>query len=285
VTVSLLATTVLLSRRGWRRLVPRGTITWLFLMGLISIGINLLSFGALKWTTATNAAMLFRLDLLFVLLIGAALGLERIGFWQLLLMPVLLVGLALAVEIQRFTFSGHIVGDLMVLVAAFGLAGNAFIIRHILRTMDEVAISFYNHATSTLGFVGLALVSREIERSGPLLREPRAWMWIAALGLSAAVSLPLYYVALGRMAVWKLRTFMLTAPLLVAVVEWPLFGFHLHPLQMLGEAIILLGLLVLIVLDSHAPRRGIEEPLEEPLVALVPAAPEVCSGQSAQERR
>ena len=57
----------------------RGVGRWLLLMGAISLVINLLWFGSVRLTTATNCAMLFRLDLLFVVLIGALLGQERIG--------------------------------------------------------------------------------------------------------------------------------------------------------------------------------------------------------------
>ena len=132
VTLPLLAAWVLATGARWRRLVPRGTGGWLALMGAVSIAVNLLWFGAMTWTSATNVAMLFRLDLVFVVLIGALLGLERIGWPQLLLVPTMLLGLALLSEVHRLDFAGHMAGDLMIVVAAFGFAVNAFVIRRIL---------------------------------------------------------------------------------------------------------------------------------------------------------
>ena len=85
VTLPLLSGWILATRSGWRRLRPHGVLGWLLLMGASSIVINLLWFGSLKWTTATNVSMLFRMDLVFVVLIGAVLGLERIGVVQLAL--------------------------------------------------------------------------------------------------------------------------------------------------------------------------------------------------------
>jgi drug/metabolite transporter (DMT)-like permease len=253
---------------GWRRLRPGGTGKWLLAMGVVSIAVNGLGFAAMKRTTATNMAMLFRLDLVFVVLIGAAFGLERIGLWQWMLLPVMLAGLGLLVEVQDFAWTGQVVGDAMVIGSAFGLAVNAFIIRHILRSMDEEAVSLFNHGISALGFVGLAVIQSDLAQAGHLMSQPAAWAWIAALGTTAAVSLPLYYAALHRMAVWKLRAFMLTAPLFVAVIEWPFFGFGLKPLQCLGAAVILGGLLAMVLLEPRSPATATDEPLAVPTPSL-----------------
>lgn len=253
VTVPLLAAWILATGAGWRRLRPGGVLGWLLLMGAVSITINLLWFASLKWTTVTNAAMLFRLDLVFVVLLGTALGLERIGPAQLALVPVMLVGLGLLVEIQKFDLGGHLAGDLMVVVAALGLAVNAFVIRHIMRAMDENAVALYNHTMSMMGFVVLAAAGKQFPLTGQLLAA--AWVPVAVLGVVAAVGLPLYYVALRRMDVWKLRMFLLLTPAIAAAAEWPLWGIRLSALQCLGGAIILAGLAVLIHVESRENRK------------------------------
>lgn len=252
VTIPLLAGWVLATRAGWRRLKPRGVLGWLLLMGAFSIAINLLWFGSLKWTTATNVAMLFRLDFLFVVLIGALLGLERLGVAQLVLVPLMLIGLALLAEVHKFDLGGHLLGDLMIVGAALGLAINAFVIRHIMRAMDEEAVALYNHSMSMLGFLVLAVAGRDFARTQEVFAAQAAWLPILVLGVVGAVGLPLYYVALRRMDVWKLRTFMLSTPVLAAAVEWPLWGGRLHWLQWVGAGIILGGLAVLIRIESRA---------------------------------
>ncbi len=231
VTLPLLAAWVLSTGRGWRRLVPDGVSGWILLMGTLSIGINLLWFSALKWTTATNVSMLFRLDLLFVVLIGAMLGLERIGKSQLALLPLMFLGLALLTEVHKFDFKGHQVGDLMIVAAALGYAANAFVIRHILRTMDVESAALYNHAISMLGFMALAFFGGDFARSREVFEQRSAWLPIVALGLIATVGLPLYYAALRRMDVWKLRTFMLCSPVSADAAELSLWGFGLSGLQ------------------------------------------------------
>jgi O-acetylserine/cysteine efflux transporter len=252
VTLPLLAGWILATRSGWRRLRPQGVLGWLLLMGAISIVINLCWFASVKWTTATNVAMLARFDLLFVVLIGALLGLERMGIAQLALVPVMFAGLALIAEIGKFDWGGHLVGDSMAVVVALGMAVNAFVIRHILRTMDDQAVALYNHTVSMLGFVALALVQGDFARLPELFHQPAAWRAIVLVGVIAAVGLPLYYAALRQMDVWKLRMFMLSAPVLTAAVEWPLWGMRLSAAQWWGAGIILGGLAVLIHVEARA---------------------------------
>ena len=273
VTVPLLIVWVLATGSGLARLRPRGKGWWLLLMGILSIGIHLLWFGSLKWTTATNVAMLFRFDLLFVVLIGAMLGLERIGAAQVALVPVMLVGLALVTEIDKFDWGGHLVGDVMIVAAALGFAINAFIIRHIMKVMDEESVALYNHSMNMLGFLALGLVGGDFARSAEALRTPAVWQSLAALGAISAVGLPLYYMALGRMDVWKLRTFMLSGPLITAMVEWPLFGIKLSGLQFSGAAIILVGLVVLIRVESRPDSKAGSQDNAEPALAASESHP------------
>jgi drug/metabolite transporter (DMT)-like permease len=271
VTLALLGGWVLATGSGWRRLRSGGLGKPLLLMGAVSIAINLLWFAALRLTTATNVAMLLCLDLVFVVLIGGLLGLERIGWRQLALLPAMLAGMALLIGAGGKGWGGHLAGDLMAVAAALAYAANAFIIRGILRTMDEEAVSLYNHGISTLGFIALVLLGGEFRTAAAVLRQPAAWLWIVALGLTAALSLPLYYAALRRTAVWKLRAWTLTAPVLVAVVEWLCWGVHLDFSQCVGAAMVLGSLAVLARIESRTLLTG-QPSSQETAVVPGPAA-------------
>jgi drug/metabolite transporter (DMT)-like permease len=249
VTLPVLAVWIVTAGAGWRSFRPRGRGGWLILMGLISIVINLTWFSAVQWTTATNVGMLIRFDVIFVILIGAMLGVERIGLRQLALIPLMFVGLALLMEVHKFDWGGHIVGDSMTIVTALGFSVNAFVIRHIMVVMHEEPVAFYNHSISMLGFIALAMLGGDFAQTADVFASPRAWPYFIVLGVLVAVSLPLYYVALRRMDVWKLRTFMLSTPVLTLIVERLLWRVELAPLQWLGGAIILAGLAVLIRME------------------------------------
>jgi drug/metabolite transporter (DMT)-like permease len=254
VTVAILGIAIVASAGGWRRLCPGPCRNWLLLMGVVAIAVNLLWYNAMRWTTATNAALLFRLDLVFVVLIGTWLGLEKIHWTQGLLLLIMLFGLAVFLEVYHFDLSGHLVGDVMVVGAACSYAINAFVIRRILVTMDELAVSFYNLLFSGLGFAALAWLRGEYATLSQIGASGQAWAWIAALGVATTLSLPLYYAALRRMPVWRLRAWMLLAPPLVAAVEWPVWGFKTSPLQLCGAVIMLAGLAVLIHLERMMPQ-------------------------------
>ncbi|MHB8863536.1 MAG: DMT family transporter [Pirellulaceae bacterium] len=253
ITVSLLATWILTTGCGWRRLRPGAFAGPLLWMGLVSVVLNLLWYNAMHWTTATHAALLFRLDLVFVVLIGTWLGLERIRVPQVLVLVLMLFGLTIFLEVHRFDLAGHLVGDVMVVGAACGYAVNAFLVRRILTAMDALSVSLYNLAFSGIGFTALAGVRGEYMELPRIGAQAAAWLWIAALGLATAISLPLYYAALARMPVWKLRTWMLLAPLLVAVVEASVWGISLSPLQACGGVLMLGGLAILIYLEPAQP--------------------------------
>ncbi|MBN1590274.1 MAG: DMT family transporter [Pirellulales bacterium] len=251
-TVGTLACWVLLRGEGWRRLAPRGTAWWLVVMSINAILINVLLFTSLKWTTATNYAVLYRLDIVFVVLIGTLLGLERIGWRELTLLPVMLLGVAFVAEVRLSGVESHIVGDLMVVAGALGFAINAFILRQIFRTMDTEAVALINVSVTGLGFLGVMLIRGELATVGAALGEPIMWLWVALLGLSFGLYILIYYAALDRMPVWKLRTWMLTSPLLVALADWVLWNTRLSGQQWVGTGLVLLGLAGLIRLEMVA---------------------------------
>ncbi len=251
VSLPVLAAWIVLFGAGWRSFRTRGQGRALLIMGAVAIIINLSWFNAVRWTTATNVNMLIRFDVVFVVLIGSALGLERIGRKQLALIPVMFVGLCLLMEVQKFDWGGHIVGDALTIVAAFAFSVNAFIIRRILLVMEEEPVALYNHSFSTLGFIGLGIAMGDFSRTGEMLASRTAVTGLVVLGLLVALSLPLYYVALRRMDVWKLRMFMLASPVLAIMVEGPLWGLKMSGLQWLGGGIILGALAVLIWMEWH----------------------------------
>jgi len=258
-TIAMLGAWVLGRGRGWRRLKPRGSGGWLAAMSVNAIVINLLLFTSLKYTTVTNHALLYRLDVVFVILIGIVLGLERIGWRELLLLPLMLFGVACVAEIRFTRLEPHVTGDLMVVGGALGFAINAFILRRIFRAMDTEAVALINVSATGLGFLGTMLVRNELTNFGDGLMDTAAWLWVALFGMTFAIYLTLYYATLGRMPVWKLRMWMLSAPVMVAVADWILWDTRLSTQQRIGMGMVLAGLAGLIHLERNGrflPRNG-----------------------------
>lgn len=249
VALAVLAPWALTTGRGWRRFKPWGIGQWLALMCVLSLLVNFAVFKALEWTTATNHAILYRLDTVFVVLIGSLLGLERMGRKELLLLLVMLVGMALVAEIGQSGFEVHWAGDLLIIAAAAGFAINAFVCRKIVRTIEPETLAIYNIVFGSLGFVGLSFTRREWEWLAHTPPDSRAWLMLVLLGIMIAVFLAGYYAILRRMPIWKLRTWMLIVPMLVALADWLLWSTRLTGLQWLGTGLLIGGLAVLIQLE------------------------------------
>ncbi len=251
VAFTMLGAWVLATGSGWRRFKPRGTGWWLVLMCLVSALLNFALFNALKWTTATNHAILYRLDTILVVLIGSVLGIERIGWKEFMLLPLMLLGIALLAEVGRSGFQVHWAGDLLVITAAAAFAVNAFVNRHIVQTMEPESMAVYNIAAGSLGFVVVSITEGEwawLARGAPSLG---AWLILVVLGLLIAGFVPAYYLLLRHVPVWKLRTWMLIVPLLVAGADWLVWGTRLTGWQWLGTALLLGGLAALIRLERR----------------------------------
>ncbi len=254
VCLTLLGSWIVTRGTGWRRFQLRGEGRRLIWMGAISTVINLAWFYSLQWTTATNVAILIRTDIVFVILIGATFGFERIRPTQLAVVPLMFIGLGLLCEIQQFDFSGHLTGDLLVVCAALAFSVNAFIIRVILKTLDGEVVAEYNHGISSLGFLAVVLFQGQFAQLPELFTVPRASA-IIGLGVCTAIGLPLYYMALKHLPVWKLRVCMLAGPVFTALFELWYWELVMTWTQVLGAAMILVGLAAIVLMD-HFQRRA-----------------------------
>ena len=103
---------------------------------------------------------------------------------------------------------------------------------------------------STLGFLVMALHRAELHFDH-LRREGAIgdWAWVGSLGILLAVYLPFYYAALRRYPIWRLRTIFLALPIVVGVLEIPLWGLELGAVQILGGAIVLAGIAILVQME------------------------------------
>jgi drug/metabolite transporter (DMT)-like permease len=231
--------------RGPRRLRAGQVWDLLLVMGFVASTLNILLFFGMRLTTATNATFVLRLDLLFVVLIGSLLKIERITIRGLATIPFMILGLALLMEIQKGEWGGHVAGDALIILSALGLAVNAFVIRRIMRSIDEETVAFYNMLLCAVGFgvlasfQGLPLPKAATTSAGP-------WFRLLALGVSDALATALYYAALRRLQVWRLRALLLINPFMVAVVEWLWFGLEMNSVQWIGSGLLLGGVMVLI---------------------------------------
>jgi drug/metabolite transporter (DMT)-like permease len=139
----------------------------------------------------------------------------------------------------------------LVITAAAAFAVNAFVNRHIVQTMEPESMAVYNIAAGSLGFVVVSIAEGEVGMARPRRAERRCVAdpcgYRPADRRFRSGVLP----AARHVPVWKLRTWMLIVPLLVAGADWLVWGTRLTGWQWLGTALLLGGLAALIHLERR----------------------------------
>jgi len=126
-------------------------------------------------------------------------------------------------------------------------------------------MAVYNVAFGSLGFVAMSVLHNDWQWLAQTPPPWHAWIILLFLGTISAGFVPTYYVMLRRMPVWKLRTWMLAVPMLVAVADWLLWGTRLSGWQWLGAGLLLGGLAALIQFERSDQPICLATP-EQPLV-------------------
>lgn len=225
-----------------RRLLP-----WLLIVAGCNFFIETGTILGLRLTTALNATLLSRFDILFAVLLGATLFREKLRKADAWAVVLLSAGCLAVFNVRLGGIQAHLTGDLLVTAAAVFVASNAFLIRFKLRELRNDVIAFHNILFST---VPLALCSCWEQRTFSF-----AWTdlsLLAILGIAVFGSYVTYYAALKAMPVWRVRTMLLTVPILVLAAGVVLLRDPVSTGQMRGAALVVAGEALL----AASARRG-----------------------------
>jgi len=202
---------------------------------------SLLLFYAGKTVPASRIVILGQIEIIFSLILGAAVLKEQIGLKQLAATTLILSGMLLALKAGRFTSFGR--GDVMILLMPLCFQFSHLISKRLLRELDPTLVS----AGRTL--YGLLFLL-------PLVFYVPASAWAQCLGSGRALglilfqglvinslSLWLWYTSLRRVDLSKLTTLLLTYPLLTLFMAKFLPGMDesVSMGQFFGAALVILG--------------------------------------------
>jgi drug/metabolite transporter (DMT)-like permease len=207
-------------------------------IGQFGILIALLNWG-LQHVAAAQAALIFSLFPLLTLLLGAALGRERIT--RRLLAGVLLslagVAAALAPKLQAGPPGSHWWGEVAVLGSALVGATCSVLYRPYLQRYPTVPVSALAMLASVLFLAVFALTEHWPARVGAF--SAGAWAVVAFIGVSSGIGYFWWLYALKHESPTRVTVFLALNPVTAAVLGGVLLGERWEPSLM--AALLLIG--------------------------------------------
>jgi len=253
-TVASLLLLPLVRRVEGPQTLSRGVLWRLVLLGVVGNTLYQLAFiSGLARTTASNSALILASMPSIVALVAAGLGLEPVRPRVLVGVLVASVGVVLVIAARGGGFGGgSLAGDLLSLTAVICWAGYTLGLR---RMPDGVSPLRVTAITTVAGAPGLVLAG---------IPELLATRWDAvgaagwaALGYATIFSLVVAYLLWNRsvQAVGASRTvvYMCLTPLIAVLGAALLLGERPRPLQGVGAALILGGVVLTRLVPSRRP--------------------------------
>lgn len=237
-----LAPFALAALRGVRERPPARDLAAMAALGIGQFGIliALLNHG-LQHVAAAPAALIFSLFPLLTLLLGAALGRERVSprLAAGVLLSIAGVGLALAPKLAA-PASGSWWGELAVLASAAVGASCSVLYRPYLQRYPTVPVSAFAMLAS-VAFLALAALGESWPAQVAALGG-RAWAVVAFIGLSSGVGYFWWLYALKHESPTRVTVFLALNPVTAALLGWALLHEPLPPTLLAAVALIFAGL-------------------------------------------
>jgi len=225
--------------------VPRGDWPRLLLIGLIGHTIyQILFIIGLNRTQAGHSSLMLGLTPVFVALLGLALGIERVRAW---VWASILLSFAGVVLITSGSNNGlrlggpTLVGDLLTLAATLCWASFTVLSKPLLSRYSPIKLITMTMVLGTVPFLAIAtpaLVAQDYSRV-------TATGWLGLLysySLAIVAAYIVWYTSVQRVGNARTAIFSNLTPVVALVVAWLLRGETLAPLQLIGAAVVLVGI-------------------------------------------
>jgi drug/metabolite transporter (DMT)-like permease len=241
---SVLLWAILRATEGPQTDEPQG-IKRLILLGLVgNTAYQLVFTVGLSRTTATNSALILSTVPMVVALMAGALGLERVTRRMGIGVVLGTVGVALVIATRGVAFDAETMsGDVLSVLAVFCWASYTVWLRRVPAGVSPLRITTITTVAGTPGLV-LAGIPGLIRLDWRIV----SWSAWLALAYAAVLSLVVAYLLWNRSVklVGSTRTaiYMCVTPLVAVCGAWLLLGEQPHPLQAVGAALIVAGVLL-----------------------------------------
>lgn len=234
--------------------IPRSVLWRLLAWGIVGHTFNQGFFlYGLRHTTATNSALIFATLPVVVALFGIASGRERpeARVWAGIGLGTLGVVLVVAAQGAHFTVD-TLRGDALTIGAVICWASFLVGVRTVAMSRSSLEVAAITHVGGTPGLVLAAtpgLVAVDLPALSPIV-------WIALIYsavFSSLVAMVLWTRGLKALGGSRTALYNCVTPVFAALVAWLLLGERPTPLQGVGAALVIAGILV-----SRAPAQAEE---------------------------
>lgn len=228
------------SSSATKTIVKDGLVMAALGIGQFGILIALLNAG-LQHIGAAQAALIFSLFPLLTLVLGAAMGRERVTAGLLLGVLLSLAGVAVSLAPKLTApHAGHWWGEAAVLASAAVGALCSVLYRPYLQRYPTLPVSALAMGASVLFLAGAALTEGWPDRVAALTGPQ--WAVVAFIGLSSAIGYVLWLYALKHESPARVTVFLALNPVTAALLGAWLLGEALTPWTLLALPLIAAGL-------------------------------------------
>ncbi len=229
--------TVWLAVRGQVQVLRLGRSTALMVLGAGSLMVLswVLFFAAIERTSAGMAVVLFHIQPMWVLLLGAVWLHERSSRQRLVSVFVAMIGLVLATGVLTHDASaspqaGYWWGVVFCLIGSICTACATVMTRR-LGPMPAGVLAWWQCALGTA-----VLWVWPMQQGWPAWGS--SWLWLAGLGLiHTAAAYTLIYAGMARLATGRIAVFQFVYPGVAILIDWLYFDRRFDTLQLAGIAI------------------------------------------------
>jgi drug/metabolite transporter (DMT)-like permease len=224
---------------GWPRFARRDLLP-IALLGIGQFGVLIVLLNiALASIPSARAALLFATVPLLTMLLGAALGVERLATARAAGVLLTIVGVGLALG-DKALQGGAWTGELAAFASALCGAVCSLLYRPYLRRYPTLGVSALAMLAAVL-FLAL-LATGEGFFAAPPRFTAAGWAAVLFIGANSGVGYYLWLWALGHTTPTKVAVFLSLSPLTAAVLGAALLGETLSAAAALGVACVILGL-------------------------------------------
>jgi len=234
---------------------PLAARDWLGIAALAIVGqcvYQLLFISALARTTVANSSLIIACTPIFVALMTAALGHERVTTWQWAGTALSAAGIYIVIGGGAAVNRASLAGDLMMLTAVLCWSAATVGSRPLLARHSPLVVTGYSMAIGTILYLPFAWPALHAVAWRDV--SAHAW-WAIALSATFAlcVAYMIWYTALQRIGNTRTSIYSNMVPVAAMLVAWLWLGERMTSVKLGGGAAVLVGVALTKLQPDEAP--------------------------------